>query len=1104
MSSRCKNERRLHGLKGRAAGVVVCWLICWLAGVELWAQEERAAVSVGGDGRLVYVMDERGDRVPDFSHAGYMGGGVAIPDVPVRVVVDAVEGDDTGRIQRAIDYVSGLEPDDREIRGAVLLGRGRFEVYGGLRIETSGVVLRGHGMGEDGTVVVAMGRDRRTLITVSGEDDRVFGRSGDPDRRPAAPGSGPAWGGVEIVDGYVPVNATRFRVRSGHGFEVGDSVIVRRPSTEEWIAHLGMHNMGGDRHGLRWRPGSRDLVWDRTVVGVEGDLIEIDVPITTAMDEAFGGGTVERYEWPGRIRQVGVEGLRLESAFDPENPKDEDHAWLAIVMENVEDAWVRQVTGAHFAGGMVALWESVRRVTVEDCISLAPVSEIGGHRRHTFFTAGQQTLFQRCWSEHGRHDFAVGNAAAGPNAFVQCEAYLPYEESGAIDSWASGVLFDNVRIDGHALSLRNRGIEGHGAGWAAANSMLWQCSAAVIHCYSPPGARNWAFGTWGQFSGDGEFHSSNSHIRPQSLYYAQLADRVGREVLARSGLMELDSEGSTSPSIEEAAELTRMAREPAASLREWIEDAPSRMGISTSVQGANSIDEVLRERGEERPAEAGRPLASGEENRLSVRNGWLVAGDRVLVGSTRGVPWWRGGIRPDEVERAQPAVTRFVPGRVGHGFTDDLDEVTDGMVSAGVVALDHNYGLWYDRRRDDHQRVRRMDGNVWPPFYEQPFARSGEGTAWDGLSRYDLTKFNPWYWGRLREFAELGGEKGLVLLHQHFFQHNILEAGAHWADSPWRTANNTNETGFPEPPHYAGDKRVFMAEHFYDVSHPVRRELYRGYIRQCLEAFSGRQDVEERSTSNVQRSTSNGNANVIHLVSAEYTGPVEFVAFWLDVIAEWERETGEDAVIALSATKDVQDAILSDEKRAAVVDVIDIRYWWYQADGEVYAPEGGLNLAPRQHARVLRPRGSSFEQVLRAVREYRERFPEKAVMYSADGHDRFGWAVLMGGGSLANVPVRMDAELRAALARMHPIELPGDPEGRWALADDAGNYLVFGTAGGPVELELSAGGTYAARWLDHEDTRRRVEAPDVMYRSGVVKVEGSPYSDFRVVWLSRK
>jgi hypothetical protein len=410
-------------------------------------------------------------------------------------------------------------------------------------------------------------------------------------------------------------------------------------------------------------------------------------------------------------------------------------------------------------------------------------------------------------------------------------------------------------------------------------------------------------------------------------------------------------------------------------LSHWIDDAADHNPIPIDANGAKSIDEI----GIPVP-----PAARATRPPMELKDGVIVSGGAPLTGGRQNVQWWRGSIRPAEAAKMEVSLTRFVPGRVGHGLTDDLDELTDAMLKSGKVAIDHNYGLWYDRRRDDHQRVRRMSGDVWPPFYEQPFARSGKDLAWDGLSKYDLAKYNAWYFDRLREFVRLGEEKGLVLLNHHYFQHNILEAGAHWADSPWRSANNVNATGFPEPPPYAGDKRIFLAEQFYDVTHPKRRELHRAFIRQCLANHADQ-------------------LNVIHLTSAEFTGPLPFVQFWLDVASEWERETGKDALIGLSATKDVQDAILEDSARARVVDVIDIRYWWYRKDGSLYAPEGGKNLAPRQHARQGKPGGSSAEMVERAVGEYRTKYPAKAVVYSADGFDRFGAAAARAGGSLAQV-----------------------------------------------------------------------------------------------------
>ena len=57
----------------------------------------------------------------------------------------------------------------------------------------------------------------------------------------------------------------------------------------------------------------------------------------------------------------------------------------------------------------------------------------------------------------------------------------------------------------------------------------------------------------------------------------------------------------------------------------------------------------------------------------------------------------------------------------------------------------------------------------------------------------------------------------------------------------------------------------------------------------------------------------------------------------------------------------------------------------------------------------------------RAVREYREKFPEKAVMYSGDSYPEFGWAVFMAGGSLAVLPKDIDKELLKAAVGMKPV-----------------------------------------------------------------------------------
>jgi hypothetical protein len=393
------------------------------------------------------------------------------------------------------------------------------------------------------------------------------------------------------------------------------------------------------------------------------------------------------------------------------------------------------------------------------------------------------------------------------------------------------------------------------------------------------------------------------------------------------------------------------------------------------------------------------------------------------------------------------------------------------------VALDHHYGLWYDLRRDDHERVRRMTGDVLPPFFEQPFARSGQGTAWDGLSKYDLTKFNPWYWSRLKEFADLADERGLVIFNENYFQHNIIEAGAHWVDCPWRTANNINSTGFPEPSPFAGDKRIFMAEQFYDATNPARRALHRGFIRQNLDNFKD-------------------NANVIQFASAEFSGPLPFTQFWLDTIGEWKKEHKHNqAIIALAAPKNVQDAILADAKRAAIVNVIAFRYWW-RTDKGLYAPDGGQNLSPRQFQRLLGGGTPSDVHLATMAAEYRAKFPVKPVIAASEqglNLSRSGWAYVCAGGSMPNLPRTTDAALLAAIPRMRPSP-SSSKTGQWVLRESGKQYLVYG--GGELDLSDESGSFR----MNTVDTKTgKASAGELVNAGAKIKLPNTS-----VVWLTRK
>jgi hypothetical protein len=473
------------------------------------------------------------------------------------------------------------------------------------------------------------------------------------------------------------------------------------------------------------------------------------------------------------------------------------------------------------------------------------------------------------------------------------------------------------------------------------------------------------------------------------------------------------------------------------------------------------------------PAEAGR-LSLDAEPRIS--NGWFVQDGRAIWGYAQHNGWW-GGYREGNgfwtTAGVRANITRRAPGRVGPGWTEDLDLLTDAMIAFGYPGFEHNFGLWYDRRRDAHDSHAREDAAVVPPFLEQPWARSDQGTAWDGLPRYDLEKFNPWYFERLREFADHCDRKGCLLLFNFYMQHALLEQQAHYADFPWRPVNAIQETGMPD--------RFPAANVFYDTRHAGRRRLHRLYIRKCLDELG-----EFR--------------NVVFLPSMEYTGPLEFVRFWLDTVHEWEVERGRRVLTGVGATKDVLDALLVDPVRGPRIAVIDLRYWFWEADGTLRAPRGGEEV-PGRYAGGPASARAPAELIYRQVAGYRGSFPERAILHAIGADRRQTWAFLMAGGSLLVRPLGYPAvsesepwvpperyiepgttpmirplyellrgPLASTLPSMRPLPARVDAGSTtvWAIGNDEDHLLIYALDGGSFRVSAGAVGRtrWTAVWLD--------------------------------------
>ncbi|WP_132053422.1 hypothetical protein [Pseudocnuella soli] len=538
----------------RISFFAIAAIACSIPAFSASAQNIAANTSLvypGADGKLVYVQDSLGNRIPDFSNAGYKGGGVPLPHVQAKVTVWPVAGDNSARLQAVIDSVAELQPDVHGFRGAILLKMGQYLLEKPLYIRGSGVVLRGEGANDIGTVLVGkmqkaaptggpMRGGRPALINIAGEAGTQLQEESKQ----------------TIADSYVPVGATSFSVANAKGFKVGDAVTVRRIGNADWIKTIGADSATVGRN--RWQPFN--IHYDRTIVAIKGNTITIDAPIFCAIETRWGGGELIKYT-DNRIAQTAVENLRGISDFDPSvrtrnygnmdrdklDPKfqyqgdeyysDEAHYFNFINISHAKNVWVRNITALHFGNSVVQVAAGSKWVTVQDCESWEPVSMRMGARRFTYQMNGQLCLVQRCFSQKGRHSFVLQGHEASGNVFLDCKAVNPYSTSEPHNHWVNGVLYDNVQAP---LSAR---YWDYIIGWAGANIVFWNCVGDFL-VQSPPTAQNYSFGHVGVnavvFNAGlqdltkpvGHVESMDAHVSPKSLYRTQLKERLGVQALA--------------------------------------------------------------------------------------------------------------------------------------------------------------------------------------------------------------------------------------------------------------------------------------------------------------------------------------------------------------------------------------------------------------------------------------------------------------------------------------------------------------------------------------------------------------------------------------------
>ncbi len=477
-------------------------------------------VHFGSNGNLTYYTDPEGNKIPDFSYAGYEGGGVSLPVAAVEDTIGPVAGDNTSNIQNAINAVGKLTANSSGIRGAVLLESGTYEIAGTLTMSVGGVVLRGSGTNSStGTVLLVTG-SARNVINVGGSGST--GQSGNT---------------YTITDNYVPLGATSFHVNTTSGFAVGDTIVIQRPWSTQWVYAIGMN--------AYWTAGSTTgLHFERQVTAISGSQITIDVPLDNPIEQQWTTGQVW-VETDSRISQVGIENL-VGIGEITDYPVDILTGVFANYT-NTKNAWMQNVVMQGWGNGLT-FGGGTKWCTAQDCVYQLPGTGTADAAPAAYTISGQLCLMHRCTSSGPYyHIMVTQDSTAGPNVFLNFTCSGTHYNGGPHQRWAAGALHDNITMAADPdptytpyMAINNRGADGSGQGWGAGFSIMYNCQVPQFQLEAPalPYHYNWTIGGTGSkysYSDDGTYDAEGTILTPQSLYMRQLKERLGATALGNIG-----------------------------------------------------------------------------------------------------------------------------------------------------------------------------------------------------------------------------------------------------------------------------------------------------------------------------------------------------------------------------------------------------------------------------------------------------------------------------------------------------------------------------------------------------------------------------------------
>lgn len=501
-------------------------------------------VDYDSDGKLGYALDERGDPyVLDFSHAGYHAAERGIPDVtgPVFDVTGfgAVPNDgkdDQEAIQRAIDAA------EKAGGGVVFFPPGIYHVNSDLanrkplRITSSGIVLRGSGGWEGGTEI----RIVHPTIQVEPKPLEPMGGGWLQIGVPTTPEM------ISRLTENIRKNESLIVVEDGKAFEPGMFISLRvnrsREIVKDVIAPYTMEDLSP--LWTRCQNDGISLVEHHVVQKVDGNRVTLREPVKTEMKTEYGWH-VTTYE---TCEEIGIEDICFQGEwignFYHHRSVLDDNGWEAIRFTHTVNSWVRRCSFINLNSMINFEASSYLSVLHLDMGGAMGHSSMGTPRRCTGILVGlSREILSEQTGVHSNHSIGSAGSGAG-HVFWRYEMH-PDQAFDFHGMFPYATLFDKV-VGGDLTTTGgpNASFPNH-----LKDFVVWNFKHVKEPSYRNP--KGYDFWTAGhpeigrpnivkpvivgmhghpvRFVEEtvGVLDSLGQEVTPESLYEAQLMDRLG-------------------------------------------------------------------------------------------------------------------------------------------------------------------------------------------------------------------------------------------------------------------------------------------------------------------------------------------------------------------------------------------------------------------------------------------------------------------------------------------------------------------------------------------------------------------------------------------------